>query len=62
MPPLDLPPELWLEVLSYLSLASVVDLIGLTRFFFDLGLDYKYQELQLITCNGYRLNSFQQPR
>jgi hypothetical protein len=62
MPLPDLPAELWLEVLSYFPPASVMDLMGVNRLFFELALDFKYQELQLLTCSGSSLNSFQQLR
>ncbi|KAH6904879.1 hypothetical protein BKA70DRAFT_1108388 [Coprinopsis sp. MPI-PUGE-AT-0042] len=56
----DLPAELWLEVLSYFPPAFVMNLMGVNRMFFELALDYKYEELQLLSCNGAALNSFQQ--
>ena len=55
----DFPSELWLEVLSYLPPSYVVNLVGVNRFLFELALDYKYEELQLISCEQRDLNNFQ---
>ncbi|TFK25877.1 hypothetical protein FA15DRAFT_668044 [Coprinopsis marcescibilis] len=44
----DLPTELWLEILSYLPPHYILSLVGVNRILFELALDYKYREVQLI--------------
>lgn len=56
----DLPPELWLEILSYFPSSFVIKLVGVNRFLFELALAYKYEELQLLSCDKSALNNFQQ--
>ncbi|KIM44131.1 hypothetical protein M413DRAFT_25597 [Hebeloma cylindrosporum] len=46
---LDLPVELWLEILSYLPKSALHKLIGINRLLFELALDDIYEEVRFIT-------------
>ncbi|XP_006456529.1 hypothetical protein AGABI2DRAFT_122427 [Agaricus bisporus var. bisporus H97] len=48
----DLPAELWLEILSYLSARHVRKLLGINRFLTELALDEIYYSFTL--SNGFR--------
>ncbi|KAH6904875.1 hypothetical protein BKA70DRAFT_1192552 [Coprinopsis sp. MPI-PUGE-AT-0042] len=62
MPTSDLPAELWLEILSYLPPSTFLKLIGVNRTFFELALNYKYEEVRF-QSNGVRtLRIFKQLR
>ena len=42
-----LPIELWLLIADHISDNDFLNLIGVNKFFFDLGLDRKYRDIRL---------------
>ena len=45
---LDLPVELWMEILPYLPRTTLHNLIGVNRFLVELALDDIYEEVRFI--------------
>ncbi|EAU83530.2 hypothetical protein CC1G_04786 [Coprinopsis cinerea okayama7 len=60
MPTPDLPPEIWLEILEYFPPTFVPKMMGVNRFLFELGMNYKYEEVRLISDDKPSLRAFQQ--
>lgn len=58
----DLPIELWIEVLSYLSPDCIRKVIGVNRYLFERGMDNIYVEVQVATNDGAGLKTFEQLR
>ncbi|RXW21430.1 hypothetical protein EST38_g4435 [Candolleomyces aberdarensis] len=58
----DLPPELWLEILSYLPRTYIYKMMGLNRLLFELAMQDKYEEIRLISDDKNMLNTFEQLR
>lgn len=53
----DLPPELWMEIVSYIPKGSVWRVIGINRLLFELGMTELYEEVRLLDCDktGYKV-------
>ncbi|KAH6904897.1 hypothetical protein BKA70DRAFT_1294134 [Coprinopsis sp. MPI-PUGE-AT-0042] len=62
MPPSEFAIELWLEILAYLPPSYILKLMGVNRILFGLALDYKYEELRLLSNDVPTLHSFEQLR
>ncbi|KAH6904874.1 hypothetical protein BKA70DRAFT_1294039 [Coprinopsis sp. MPI-PUGE-AT-0042] len=62
MPTSDLPTELWLLILSYLPSSTFLKLIGVNRTFFELALNYKYEEVRFLSNDAQTLHIFKQLR
>ncbi|KAJ2912280.1 hypothetical protein MD484_g8129, partial [Candolleomyces efflorescens] len=62
MPTSDLPPELWLEILSYLPRTYIYKMMGLNRLLFELAMQDKYEEIRLISDDKNMLSTFEQLR
>ncbi|KAF4622333.1 hypothetical protein D9613_009249 [Agrocybe pediades] len=62
MPTLDLPTEIWLEILSYLPKGASRKLLGVNRVFFELALQNIYEELRLISGDRETMKSLSQLR
>lgn len=45
---MDLPPELWFEILSYLPRTAIYKVMGVNRFLFTLAMQDKYGELRYL--------------
>jgi hypothetical protein len=56
----DLPPELWVEIVSYLPKGSVWKMIGINRLLFELGMTELYEEVRLLGCDKAGYKTFEQ--
>lgn len=56
----DLPPELWMDILSYLPRGFVRKMIGINRFLFELGMRELYEEVRLLDYDNFGLKTFEQ--
>ena len=43
------PVEIWLSAIEYLDDKELQALIGVNRLFFDLGMDQRYREVEIVT-------------
>jgi hypothetical protein len=48
---LDLPAELWLDILTYFPLGFVRTMAGVSRTCYELAMDDIYQELELVSAD-----------
>lgn len=60
--PLDLPVEIWLEILSYLPQSFLYKLMGLNRVLFNLAMKHKYEEVRFMTDDKSQLKTFEKLR
>jgi hypothetical protein len=61
-PMVDLPPEIWFHIISFLPRSCVRKLIGVNRTLFEIALDEIYREVRLISDDGDTVNTFKQLR
>lgn len=55
----DLPSELWIKILSYLSPYSVHNLLGVNRLFFDFAMDELHRRFDVVEANESTLAQIQ---
>ncbi|KAF7768315.1 hypothetical protein Agabi119p4_7558 [Agaricus bisporus var. burnettii] len=56
----DFPPELLIEIVSYLSRRELWRMIGINRMLFELGMNELYEEVRLMDCGRAGYKTFEQ--
>lgn len=58
----DLPVDLWLEILQYLSRSTLHKMLGISRALFELAFDDLYKEIRLVNNDQEMLKILKQLR
>lgn len=56
----DFPPELLIEIVSYLPRRELWRMIGINRMLFELGMNELYEEVRLMDCGRAGYKTFEQ--